>query len=56
MTQCCYSIMVTGFALQTVLLACATTVAGVGDWSVAVPGWKALESGEHPRLIFRRGC
>jgi hypothetical protein len=24
------------------------------DWSVAVPGWKPLAAGEHPRLIFRK--
>lgn len=24
------------------------------DWSVPVPGWKALQPGEHPRLIFRK--
>lgn len=39
-----------------VCFACAAVLAAEeAPWPSPVPGWKAPQPGEHPRLLFRRG-
>jgi len=48
-----FKMMLTGL-LTTCVLCSVVWAEDVQPWPAAVPGWKAPEAGEHPRLFFRK--